>query len=43
MKLSINADIELDQPGQASYVTWFDVRPAIRRTPQPDSEHDRQR
>lgn len=26
MKLSINADIELDQPGQASYVTWLDVR-----------------
>ncbi len=26
MKLSINADIELDQTGPASYVTWFDVR-----------------
>jgi hypothetical protein len=26
MKLSISADIELDQPGTASYVTWLDVR-----------------
>ena len=26
MKLSISADIELDQPGKASYVTWLDVR-----------------
>jgi hypothetical protein len=26
MKLSISADIELDQAGNASYVTWLDIR-----------------
>ena len=26
MKLSIRADIELDRPGKAAYVTWVDVR-----------------